>query len=151
MKHLRGLKPKMFGTKNLFEDWCAPLPFDRGLRRLRLQRMATAVHPPEVISYGSGHFGGSGFSRVVGEPVVVHGASRTDAGVMPKGQVACLTIADGYQLSVSLPPSTAASLKMFSSLMRLALKDFTPSCEAVTKQYSYTWAHGGRTVSFVTV
>ena len=25
-----------------------------------------------------------------------------------------------------------------------APEDFTPSCEAVTKQYSYTWAHGGK-------
>ena len=92
---------------------------------------------------GPGHLGGSGFS-VVGEPVVVHGGCAPMPAFMPKVRSPALTIADRCRSNVSPPPSTAASPTMFSSLMQLGTRRLHPSCEAVTKQYSYTWAHGGK-------
>ena len=84
-------------------------------------------------------------SRVVGEPVVVHGASRTDAGVHAKGQVACFD----YRGQVPVERLAAAINSRLPEDVLVtdaapAPEDFTPSCEAVTKQYSYTWAHGGK-------
>ena len=84
-------------------------------------------------------------SRVVGEPVVVHGASRTDAGVHAKGQVACFD----YRGQVPVERLAAAINSRLPDDVLIvdaapAPDDFTPSCEAVTKQYSYTWAHGGK-------
>ena len=88
-------------------------------------------------------------SRVVGEPVVVHGASRTDAGVHAKGQVACFD----YRGQVPVERLAAAINSRLPDDVLIvdaapAPEDFTPSCEAVTKQYSYTWAHGGNTAFF---
>ena len=83
--------------------------------------------------------------RVVGEPVVVHGASRTDAGVHAKGQVACFD----YRGQVPVSRLAAAINSRLPEDVLItdaapAPHDFIPSSEATTKQYSYIWSHGGK-------
>ncbi|MHC5028446.1 MAG: tRNA pseudouridine synthase A, partial [Planctomycetota bacterium] len=81
------------------------------------------------------------------EAVAVVGASRTDAGVHARGQVAAFTAEHGVPLE-RLPEAINARLPDDVQVLdaRIVVDDFDPIAGAVAKSYSYHLSHGVRSV-----
>lgn len=79
-------------------------------------------------------------NRLFGQPVPVEGASRTDAGVHARGQVAVVKAADARytieRLMVSLNSLLAPSLRVCS--IERSDPAFHPTIDAIAKEYRYT-------------
>ncbi len=81
-------------------------------------------------------------SRVVGEPVLVVGASRTDAGVHALGQVAAFSSTTPIpveKLPLAVTARLPADVQVRSA--RLVADDFDPISMAIRKRYRYTIEH----------
>jgi tRNA pseudouridine38-40 synthase len=83
---------------------------------------------------------------VVREPIRLLGASRTDAGVHARGQIAA------FNSDVEMPPSrlvAAINSRLPHDVLvrscRIVPDEFNPISDAVSKGYRYRLAHGGRT------
>ena len=93
---------------------------------------------------GSGHLGGSGFSG--------GGRARGGAwGFTHRCRRSCQRSGGRFDYRGQVPVerlAAAINSRLPDDVLIVdaapAPEDFTPSCEAVTKQYSYTWAHGGK-------
>jgi tRNA pseudouridine38-40 synthase len=86
--------------------------------------------------------------RVAHEEVEVAGASRTDAGVHARGQVAAFTSSAELPLG-RLPAALTSRLPhdVKVTAAALASDSFSPSAEALAKGYSYRIVHGCRLAS----
>jgi tRNA pseudouridine38-40 synthase len=80
--------------------------------------------------------------EVVREPVILVGASRTDAGVHAKGQVAAFTTSREIPLE-RLPRAITGKLPDDVQVIRAAIVDeaFDPISDCVAKGYRYRIAH----------
>jgi tRNA pseudouridine38-40 synthase len=104
---------------------------------------------PRVILPTVQHVVEQGVREVVREPVILMGASRTDAGVHAAGQVAAFTTSDGDDRSRGWPVDrgTDALCRAINSRLpedvnvvgaAIAPDDFDPIHDAVCKAYSYS-------------